>query len=158
MATNSASSDRDVGGMPSALSVLRRAASEPAQSASQSRPRGRRRRRRKEEEKETKRRRKTNTMARRTSPMGSTPSFSPSSGSQNSPHASLISASSDAVMLCSRARLDRGAFLLAAASVDAALRLAGCAWPRHWLRVSRCAPRRPALCTYHVLLSCALLR
>lgn len=45
-------------------------------------------------------------MALRTSPMGMTPSFSPSMGSENSANASLISASSRAVMLCSLASLD----------------------------------------------------
>lgn len=45
-------------------------------------------------------------MALRTSPMGMTPSFSPSASSENSANASLISASSCAVMSFSRASLD----------------------------------------------------
>ena len=45
-------------------------------------------------------------IARRTSPIGITPSFSPSMGSENSPKASLISASSSAEMLFSLASLD----------------------------------------------------
>jgi hypothetical protein len=49
---------------------------------------------------------RTYTMALLTSPIGMTPSFSPSMGSENSANASLISASSRAVMLCSFASLD----------------------------------------------------
>lgn len=45
-------------------------------------------------------------MALRTSPIGITPSFSPSASSENSAKASLISASSCAVMSFSRASLD----------------------------------------------------
>lgn len=66
-------------------------------------------------------------MARRTSPMGITPSFSPSMGSLKSANASLISASSRAVMLCSLASLDwRGLGVAEAAAADGgALRFAG---------------------------------
>ena len=49
-------------------------------------------------------------MARRTSPMGMTLSCSLCASSENSPKASLISASSAAVMLCSLASFDRHAF------------------------------------------------
>lgn len=49
---------------------------------------------------------RTNIMARRTSLIGMTPSFSPSMGSANSANASLISRSSRAEMLCSFASLD----------------------------------------------------
>lgn len=60
----------------------------------------------------------TYVMARRTSPMGITPSFSPSIGSEKSPKASLMSASSCAVMLCSFASLDwRGCFVLGPGAV-----------------------------------------
>lgn len=45
-------------------------------------------------------------IARRTSSIGMTPSFSPSIGSENKVNASLISASSCAVMSCSLASLD----------------------------------------------------
>ncbi|KAI1805486.1 hypothetical protein F4811DRAFT_215541 [Daldinia bambusicola] len=69
------------------------------------------------------------TMARRTSLVGMTPSFSPSAGSANSPNASLISRSSRAEMLCSFASFDClsfGALVSAAvAVVFAALRLGG---------------------------------
>src|SRR6478735_8124671 len=51
-------------------------------------------------------------MARRTSPMGMTPSLSPSMGSEKSPKASLISASSCAVMLFSLASLDGRVFVV----------------------------------------------
>lgn len=50
--------------------------------------------------------RETYIMARRTSPIGMTPSFSPSMGSEKSANASLISASSSAVMSFSLASLD----------------------------------------------------
>lgn len=49
---------------------------------------------------------RTYIIARRTSPMGITPSFSPLLGSAKSANASLISASSCAVMSCSLASLD----------------------------------------------------
>lgn len=69
-------------------------------------------------------------MARRTSSIGMKPSFSPSMGSENRLKASLISASSSAVMLFSLASLDcrfLGAGLDAPAlAPDGALRLAGC--------------------------------
>jgi len=62
-------------------------------------------------ERESEREGTTHVMARRTSPMGMTPSFSPSMGSEKRPKASLMSASSWAVMLCSFASLDwRGCF------------------------------------------------
>ena len=57
---------------------------------------------------------KTHIMALRTSSMGMTPSFSPSMGSEKSEKASLISASSCAVMSCSLASLDCLAALLGA--------------------------------------------
>lgn len=71
-------------------------------------------------------------MARLTSLVGMTPSFSPSMGSEKRAKASLISASSCAVMSCSLASLDgRGAAAAMFApppddSVAAILRLAGC--------------------------------
>lgn len=65
-------------------------------------------------------------IARRTSPIGMTPSFSPFIGSENSPKASLISASSCAVMLCSLASFDcRGPFALGSAAGAAGRRFAG---------------------------------
>lgn len=64
-------------------------------------------------------------MARRTSLIGMTPSFSPSAGSANSANASLISRSSRAEMLCSLASLDCFSFGAAAAAVVAALRFGG---------------------------------
>lgn len=62
--------------------------------------------------------------ARRTSPMGMIPSFSPAMGSENSEKASRISDSSSAVILCSFASLDGrtpvldGAPAAAAAAVE----------------------------------------
>jgi len=72
-------------------------------------------------------------MARRTSPMGMMPSFSPSMGSENRPNASLISASSCAVRPCSLASLDGRVLVVpdddALSAVAAgARRLAGCFW------------------------------
>ncbi|KAI2779509.1 hypothetical protein F4815DRAFT_184907 [Daldinia loculata] len=68
----------------------------------------------------------TYTMARRTSLIGMTPSFSPSAGSANSANASLISRSSRAEMLCSLASLDCFSFGAAAVvAVVAALRFGG---------------------------------
>ena len=58
-----------------------------------------------------------------TSSMGSTPFFSPSMGSENRLHASLISVSSCAVTLCSRASFDSRGLLPVAAG---ALRFGGC--------------------------------
>ena len=68
---------------------------------------------------------RTHTMARRTSPVGMTPSFSPSMGSANSAKASRISCSCRAEMLCSFASFDcrsLGASLVLAF----ALRFGGC--------------------------------
>lgn len=83
-------------------------------------------------------------MARRTSPMGITPSFSPSMGSEKSPKASLMSASSCAVMLCSLASLDwRGCCCFAPAEPVAAVggrRLGG--WTRRCRRISSRLPSR----------------
>jgi hypothetical protein len=61
-------------------------------------------------------------IARRTSPIGITPSFSPFFSSVKRAKASLISFSSSLVMLCSFASLDCRAFGVAA---SAARRLAG---------------------------------
>lgn len=68
----------------------------------------------------------TNIIARLTSPIGITPSFSPSIGSANKLNASLISASSWAVMLFSLASFDwRGPAALDEEEAFAALRFAG---------------------------------
>lgn len=63
----------------------------------------------------------THIIALRTSSMGMTPSFSPSMGSAKSEKASLISASSCAVMSCSLASLDCLAPALPGAPDSAAL-------------------------------------
>lgn len=84
--------------------------------------------RKRKREEAGRRQEKTYTMARRTSPDGITPSFSPSMGSENSAKASLISRSCRAEMLCSLASLDcrsLGAPLVAAAAA-LALRFGGC--------------------------------
>lgn len=64
-------------------------------------------------------------MARFTSLVGMTPSFSPSMGSENSAKASLISRSSRAEMLCSLASFDCLSFGSEAEAEAAALRLGG---------------------------------
>ena len=66
-------------------------------------------------------------MALRTSPMGMTPSFSPSMASEKRLKASLISASSRAVMLCSLASRDwRSPGGLRALGRPPAVRFGGC--------------------------------
>lgn len=71
-------------------------------------------------------REETHTIARLTSLVGMTPSFSPSMGSANSAKASLISRSSRAEMLCSFASFDCRSLGSASLARLAAFRFGGC--------------------------------